>query len=157
MTDPAPTTAQDLGIAPAPAPTAPATPVVPNMSYDDAPVAKSQRMADPGWRGRYMKGGIAEKAEMDHLMAALSPRQPMPSDPSSVEQVIDHLRERANISEQVANQIRQNLPISAPEQLKDRLFRGREWVKRYLDGGIQEAETMALINVNLSLPVRVGE
>ena len=85
MTDPAPTTAQDLGIAPAPAPTAPATPVVPNMSYDDAPVAKSQRMADPGWRGRYMKGGIAEKAEMDHLMAALSPRQPMPSDPSSVE------------------------------------------------------------------------
>jgi hypothetical protein len=157
MTDPAPTTAQDLGIAPAPAPTAPATPVVPNMSYDDAPVAKSQRMADPGWRGRYMKGGIAEKAEMDHLMAALSPRQPMPSDPSSVEQVIDHLRERANISEQVANQIRQNLPISAPEQLKDRLFRDREWVKRYLDGGIQEAETMALINVNLSLPVRVGE
>jgi hypothetical protein len=104
-----------------------------------------------------MKGGIAEKAEMDHLMAALSPRQPMPSDPSSVEQVIDHLRERANISEQVANQIRQNLPISAPEQLKDRLFRDREWVKRYLDGGIQEAETMALINVNLSLPVRVGE
>jgi hypothetical protein len=114
-------------------------------------------MADPGWRRRYMKGGIAEKAEMDHLTAALSPRQLMPSDPSSVEQVIDHLRERANISEQVANQIRQNLPISAPEQLKDRLFRDREWVKRYLDGGIQEAETMALINVNLSLPVRVGE
>ena len=71
--------------------------------------------------------------------------------------MIDHLRERANISDQVANQIRQNLPISAPEQLKDRLFRDREWVKRYLDGGIQEAETMALINVNLSLPVRVGE
>jgi hypothetical protein len=114
MTDQPASVANDLGLT---TPTAQpsTTPVVPDMSFDDALLAKNQRMADPAWRDKYLAGDVGAKAEMDALVQALTPKQPMPSDPSSVEQAIDFLRERADIPEQVADQLRKNMPVSAQE------------------------------------------
>ena len=98
---------------------------------------------------------------MDALVQALTPKTPMPSDPSSVEQAIDFLRERADIPEQVADQLRKNMPVSAQEyrlaeQLKGKLFRDRSWVKKYLDGDREAATQIALVNVILSSRVVGG-
>jgi hypothetical protein len=128
------------------------------MSYDDAALAKAQRLGDPAWRDRYMAGGIAEKAEMDALVQALTPKAPLPSDPTSVETAIDHLRAHADIPEEVAQQLRDNKPVSIAEyrlaeQMKVKLFRDKAWVQRYLDDDRQAATEIALVNIILSSKV----
>jgi hypothetical protein len=148
----------DLGMAPPPEP-APSTPITMDMSFDDAMLAKTQRLADPAWRDKYMNGDVGCKAEMDALMHALTPKQPQPSDPTSLEQAIDWLRERADIPESVATQIRDNVPVSAQEyrlaqQMKEKLFRDKSWVAKYLDGDRDAATQIALVNVILSSRVK---
>jgi hypothetical protein len=78
MTDPAATAANDLAIT-APAQSSPAAPVTADMPFDDALLAKNQRIADPAWRNKYMAVDVGCKAEMDALVQALTPKQPMPS------------------------------------------------------------------------------
>jgi hypothetical protein len=146
----------DLGLQPAPAP---AVPIVPDMSFDDAMLAKSQRLADPAWRDKYVAGDVGCKAEMDALMQALTPKRPQPTDPTSAEQAIDFLRERADIPENVADQIRNNEPVTfqerrLAEQMRAKLFRDKSWVQRYLDGDREAATQIALINVILSSRVK---
>jgi hypothetical protein len=150
----APGGAVDLGMAPPAAPS-PATPVTPDMSYDDAMAAKTRLLGDASWRARYVDGDVNAKAEMDALMVALTPKQPVPSDPASVEQAIDFLRERADIPEAVAQQLRDNRPVTMLErklceQMKGRLFADKAWVKRYLDGDRDAARQVAMINIILS-------
>ena len=59
----------DLGLT-APAAQPSPTPVVPDMSFDDAMIAKNQRMADPSWRDKYLAGDVGAKAGMEALVQA---------------------------------------------------------------------------------------
>jgi hypothetical protein len=73
--------------------------------------------------------------------------------------MIDHARSRADISEEVAQQIREGRPVSQTErrlaeQHKEKLFRDKAWIARYLDGGRAEATELMLVNIVLAAPVR---
>jgi hypothetical protein len=140
---------------PGPSPTAP----VQEMSFDQAVSLKAELMGNAEWRDKYYNGDPTARQQMDAIVRGLTPKQGGPGDPSSAEEAIDFLRQRADISDEVAQMIRTRMPISPQErrmteQLKERLFADKAWVKRYLDGGREEQNTMAMINVNLSAPVR---
>jgi hypothetical protein len=83
------------------------------MSFDDALLAKSQRMADPV--RACTRASISARqptSPAKYFDRHCTPKEPLPSHPSNVEQAIDFLRERADIPEQVADQLRKNMPVS---------------------------------------------
>jgi hypothetical protein len=58
-------------------------------------------------------------------------------------------------AEQVADQIRKNMPVTATEkrlasQLRDKLFKDKQWVREYLDGSRKCATELEHINIILA-------
>jgi hypothetical protein len=144
----------DLGAA-QPAAPAPA----PAMSYVEAEARKAEILNNPEARDKLLQGDVELTQTWRRIQEGLAYKPPPPTDPANVEQMIDHLRSRADISEEVANQIRQGRPVTAyerslAEQRKQQCFRDKEWVRRYLDGGRSESTELALLTVVLAAPIR---
>jgi hypothetical protein len=141
------------------APNGPVADLLPQMSPEAATSKKNELFANQEWRNKYYNGDATARSEMDAIVRALTPAQPAPADPSSREQFIDWIRNYAEISEEVAEQIRSDRPVSAHEhrlaqQRKETMMRDKEWCKLYLDNDRDARTEMALVNIILSSRVR---
>jgi hypothetical protein len=76
--------------------------------------------------------------------------------------MIDTLKKYAELPEKMWDQVRNNGPVYQHEReealrMKERVFRDKAWVSRYLDGSREEANLMMQISLILASPVRENE
>jgi hypothetical protein len=75
------------------------------------------------------------------------------------EQSIDYLRSRADLSDEVAEMIRQDTPVEPherrrAEQERSKLFADQDFIKMYLAGNREAVTRLTLVNVILARPVK---
>jgi hypothetical protein len=137
------------------------TPVVPDaapMSYAEAESKKAEMLGDAETRNKILAGDVAANAEWKRVVEGLS-RQP------EIQTGRDGLVEDINaasgytLSAEVLDQVRNNTSITPDERrMTLALWEDRkadpEWIARLNRGELKAKREMALININLSLPVR---
>ena len=128
------------------------------MTVEAATARRAEMISDAGFTERYMAGGVPERDEMLKVSTALSIANSAES--FATEQQIASLKSIADISDDVANEIRSGRAVTPQERqfaldLKAKLMRDRAWVAKYLDGDRECATKVALLSVVLS--ARVAE
>jgi hypothetical protein len=115
--------------------------------------------ADPAFHQRLLKGEADALNIVAQLQRTLnSPTQVViggEPNPAEIQQRLDSWTAFADLDPAVTEQIRNGTPVSQAEfklaqQTKSRLMADREWVKRYLDGGMKERQQMSLVSIILS-------
>jgi hypothetical protein len=152
MTDTPSYAANDL--TPPPQPSIEPLPVV---SPAHALSLKQELFAREDWRTRWFSGDVEAHRQYDQIVRSLAAPQPPP--PDSRESLVDHIRQTADISEAVADQIRNDLPVSPIEyklasQRRDQLFADQTWIERYNRGERRAVTELALVNIVLASRIR---
>jgi hypothetical protein len=132
-----------------------AAPAVPT-DQAGASSRKSDLLANPEWRSKFLENDPAARAEMSAINRVLV--GPGPAEAPVEALVLDHARE-IGVSEAVVEQIQKGEPISQFEHdtvsrwkaahLKDPAF-----LRKYFDGDYDARQKMFLANVTLSLPIK---
>ena len=116
-------------------------------------------LADPAIRDKIMQGDVETRAEYDRVIRSLAFGQPPAAPENDRQAMVEHLRQHADISEAVADEIRSGRASSPWEyqqalRLREHLFQDQGWVEKYNKGDRRAQTEVALINVILSRPVR---
>jgi hypothetical protein len=131
------------------------------LTREAAYTRRGELMADPKWRESYLKGDPEKQKQMREIISgmtkfdlenvgeAITARQA-----AEREMTIDSLRRTSDISDEVAQQIRDQSPVSwnefkKAEQEKKRLMGDVEFVKQWLAGNRAARTRMALVSVIL--------
>jgi hypothetical protein len=139
--------------------TAPVIDTAPPMSWDAAQARKNEMLNDPATRDKIMQGDVETRAEYDRVIRSLAFGQPPPGPADSRESIVEHLRQHADISEAVADEIRSDRASTPWEhqralQRRDQLFRDEAWREKYARGDQRAQTEVALINLILSRRIR---
>ena len=130
---------------------------LPAISYEQASSLKQELLANEEWRTKYVNGDIECRRQMDQIYRGLTTPPAAPVNPG--EAIVEHLRQYADISEDVADEIRSGRASTPYEyqralELRDHLFQDEEWVQKYNKGDRRAHTQVALINSILSRRVR---
>jgi hypothetical protein len=140
-----------------------ATDLLPDQMAPEAASARiTELKADPNFKERYFSGEVAARDEFARLhTTAFGKNQP---DEMAQRRAmgVDILKQFADLPEKMWDQVRNNGPVHQHEydeavRMKDRLFRDKAWVARYLDGGRDEANLMMQTSLILASPVRKND
>lgn len=137
------------------------------ISRAEAYAKRDALMRDPVWREAYMKNDPEKVRQMKEVLAGAT-RFDLNNMGETIaaretverEQIINSFRRVADIPDAVAEQIRQQTPITRAElklaeQERAKLMADREFVKRLLSGERAARTRMALVNILLGSPVAV--
>jgi hypothetical protein len=140
-------------------PAAPATEA--QLTREAAYAKRGELLKDPQFRERYLKGGAEEQRQMREVISGMTRFDLENVNDAAVarqaaerELAIDGLRRTADISDEVAQQIRDQSPVSRDEfkkaeQEKKRLMSDKEFVTKWLAGDRAARTRMALVSVIL--------
>jgi hypothetical protein len=143
-------------------PTAPfsPTPAAPTMTWSEAESRKQAMLASAEFRDKLLAGDITSKQEWDNVIQALAyGKVPEPAAPDSPDGLIEWVRNVADVSEDVIEEIRTGRPVTSHERrlavqrkesrLSDPVFRDA-----YLNGDPSAKREILLLSVILASPVR---
>lgn len=127
--DPAGTVTSDLSGVPQPS-----IDPLPAISYEQASSLKQELLANEEWRTKYINGDIECRRQMDQIYRGLTTPPAAPPNPG--EAIVEHLRQHADISEDVADEIRSGRASTPYEyqralELRDHLFQDEEWMQNH--------------------------
>ena len=130
---------------------------LPAISYSEAESRKAELFANEEWRNAFFSGSVEAKREWDQIVRGLAAPPPAPA--NEREAIVEHLRQHADITEAVADEIRSDRASTPWEhqralQRRDQLFRDEAWVERYNRGDGRAQTEVALINLILSRRIR---
>jgi hypothetical protein len=122
-----------------------------------AQARKSELMANPEWRGKFLENDQAARTEMSALNRVIvgetSP-QPDPVDPSQIEYA-----RSLGIKDDVIAQLENKTPISQAEhdavaRLKAGLLKDQAFLKKLANGDYEARQKMTMANIALLSPIK---
>jgi hypothetical protein len=132
------------------------------MTAEVAAAKKVEYLGDAGFRERVLRGDADAVKQWREVTRALSPS----ADPATAEgkkyndnmNSLAILKAKADLSDAVWDHVAAGGPVSLDERLKamqakERNFKDKAWVQKYLDGDRQANSEMTLINMVLASPV----